>query len=67
MWDPSKDKEVQCCSLEIDSLTELLALMTSSFENMSRAQIQTLIGLALNLSANVCIWIKEEEKRRDEQ
>ncbi|HII1671971.1 TPA: hypothetical protein ACYZE8_002398 [Salmonella enterica] len=67
MWDPSNDKDVECCELEIDSLTELLSLMSSSFESMSKAQAKSLIGLALNLSSNVYIWIREEGKRRNEQ
>jgi hypothetical protein len=67
MWNPGEDKDIECCALEIDNLTELLSLMNSSFNKMSKAQTETLLGLALNLSSNVFIWIKEEEKRRNEQ
>lgn len=51
--------------MEIDNLTELLSLMNSSFSVMSKGQTETLLGLALNLSSNVFIWVKEEEKRRE--
>ncbi|EDQ1002467.1 hypothetical protein AH798_002038 [Salmonella enterica subsp. enterica serovar Mbandaka] len=67
MWDPSEDKDIECAAMEIDNLTELLSLMNSSFEVMSKGQTQTLLGLALNLSSNVFIWMKEEEKRREKQ
>ena len=65
MWNPSEDKDIECCAMEIDNLTELLSLMNSSFSVMSKGQVETLLGLALNLSSNVFIWVKEEEKRRE--
>lgn len=67
MWDPSTDKDVECVVLEIESLNELLSLMNTSVNKMSKAQTESLLGLALNLSSNVYIWLKEEERRRDEQ
>ncbi|HDT6082259.1 TPA: hypothetical protein QHB98_001780 [Citrobacter braakii] len=67
MWDPSEDKDIECAAMEIDNLTELLSLMNSSFKVMSKGQTETLFGLALNLSSNVFIWMKEEEKRREKQ
>lgn len=67
MWNPSEDKDIECCAMEIDNLTELLSLMNSSFSVMSKGQTETLLGLALNLSSNVFIWVKEEEKRREEK
>lgn len=67
MWDPSTDKDVECVVLEIESLNELLSLMNTSVNKMNKAQTESLLGLALNLSSNVCIWLKEEERRRDEQ
>ena len=65
MWNPSEDKDIECCAMEIDNLTELLSLMNSSFSVMSKGQVETLLGLVLNLSSNVFIWVKEEEKRRE--
>lgn len=65
MWNPSEDKDIECCAMEIDNLTELLSLMNSSFSVMSKGQTETLLGLALNLSSNVFILVKEEEKRRE--
>ncbi|HED1420118.1 TPA: hypothetical protein R4S64_002106 [Kluyvera georgiana] len=65
MWNPSEDKDIECCAMEIDNLTELLSLMNSSFSVMSKGQTETLLGLALNLSSNVFIWVKEGEKRRE--
>lgn len=65
MWNPSEDKDIECAAMEIDNLTELLILMNSSFSVMSKKQTETLLGLALNLSSNVFIWVKEEEKRRE--
>ncbi|HCB2262882.1 hypothetical protein [Citrobacter freundii] len=67
MWDPSEDKDIECAAMEIDNLTELLSLMNSSFKVMSKGQTETLLGLALNLSSNVFIWMKEEEKRHEKQ
>lgn len=67
MWDPSTDKDVECVVLEIESLNELLSLMNSSVNKMNNAQTESLLGLALNLSSNVYIWLKEEERRRDGQ
>lgn len=32
---------------------------------MNSLQCEALLGLALNLSAEVAIWLKEEEKRRE--
>lgn len=67
MWDPSTDKDVECVVLEIESLNELLSLMNTSVNKMNKSQTESLLGLALNLSSNVYIWLKEEERRRDEQ
>lgn len=67
MLDPSEDKDIECAAMEIDNLTELLSLMNSSFKVMSKGQTETLLGLALNLSSNVFIWMKEDEKRREKQ
>lgn len=36
MWDPKEDKDIECCAMEIDNLTELLSLMNSSFSVMSK-------------------------------
>ncbi|WP_148873154.1 hypothetical protein [Serratia marcescens] len=67
MWDPSSDKNTECVVLEIESLNELLSLMNNSIDKMTKAQTESLLGFALNLSSNVYIWLKEEEKRRNEQ
>lgn len=67
MWDPTNDESVECVSLEIENLTELLDLMLSSSERMEKKQITTLLGLCLNLSSGIFLWVKEEEKRREKE
>ena len=65
MWHPKDDEDIECVSCEIENLTELLDLMYASFENMGEKQLFVLFGLALNLSSNIFLWIKEEERRRE--
>ncbi|OMP89765.1 hypothetical protein [Raoultella terrigena] len=67
MWDPTNDDSVECVSLEIENLTELLDLMLSSSEHMGNKQITALLGLCLNLSSGIFLWVKEEEKRREKE
>lgn len=67
MWNPTNDESVECVSLEIENLTELLDLMLSSSERMEKKQITILLGLCLNLSSGIFLWFKEEEKRREKE
>lgn len=67
MWNPSKDEGIECVSCEIENLTELIDLMYSNFEAMGGKQACALLGLCLNLSSNVFLWVKEEEKRREKE
>lgn len=65
MWNPTNDEGIECVSLEIENLTELLDLMLSSSERMGNKQITALLGLCLNLSSGIFLWVKEEESRRE--
>lgn len=65
MWAPATDTCIEDAALSANNLNELLDLMHMSFERMNSLQCETLLGLALNLSAEVAIWLKEEEKRRE--
>lgn len=67
MWDPTNDDSVECVSLEIENLTELLDLMLSNSERMGNTQITAPLGLCLNLSSGIFLWVKEEEKRREKE
>ncbi|HHT0512587.1 TPA: hypothetical protein ACTW9A_002450 [Raoultella planticola] len=67
MWDPTNDEGIECVSLEIENLTELLDLMLSNSEKMGEKQVSALLGLCLNLSSGVFLWVKGEEKRREEE
>ncbi|MGI6919602.1 hypothetical protein ACRCNB_16035 [Klebsiella michiganensis] len=67
MWDPTNDDSVECVSLEIENLTELLDLMLSNSERMGNKQITALLGLCLNLSSGIFLWVKEDEKRREKE
>lgn len=53
MWGPTNDDSVECVSLEIENLTELLDLMLSNSERMGNKQITALLGLCLNLSSGI--------------
>ncbi len=65
MWNPVTDTCIEDAALSANNLNELLDLMHMSFERMNSLQCKALLGLALNLSAEVAIWLKEEEKRRE--
>ncbi|HED1503471.1 TPA: hypothetical protein R4S70_000957 [Raoultella ornithinolytica] len=67
MWDPTNDEGIECVSLEIENLTELLDLMLSNSEKMGEKQVSALLGLCLNLSSGVFLWVKGEKKRREEE
>lgn len=49
------------------SLNELLDLMYISFKKMNPLQTERLLGLALNISSDISVWMDEEEKRREKQ
>lgn len=36
MWNPTNDEGIECVSLEIENLTELLDLMLSSSQSMGK-------------------------------
>ncbi|HHR5672687.1 TPA: hypothetical protein ACS625_003255 [Klebsiella pneumoniae] len=65
MWNPATSTSIEEVVTEANNLNELLDLMHMSFERMNSLQCKALLGLALNLSAEVAIWLKEEEKRRE--
>lgn len=67
MWNPTNDESIESVSLEIENLTELLDLMLSSSKSMGERQISALLGLCLNLSSDVFLWVKAEEKRREKE
>jgi len=41
--------------------------MLSNSERMGNKQITALLGLCLNLSSGIFLWVKEEEKRREKE
>lgn len=49
------------------SLNELLDLMYISFKKMNPLQTERLLGLALNISSDISVWMDEEEKCREKQ
>ncbi|HFO0258815.1 TPA: hypothetical protein ACHIDA_005129 [Raoultella ornithinolytica] len=55
MWDPVTDTCIEDAALSANNLNELLDLMHISFERMNSLQCEALLGLALNLSAEVAI------------
>ncbi|EPS5421673.1 TPA: hypothetical protein NHV36_005515 [Klebsiella michiganensis] len=65
MWDPATDTCIEDAALSANNLNELLDLMHANYGRMNLPQCEALLGLALNLSAEVAIWLKEEEKRRE--
>ncbi|MBE8894389.1 hypothetical protein HV252_15715 [Klebsiella grimontii] len=67
MWNPTNDEGIECVSLEIENLTELLDLMLSSSQSMGERQTSALLGLCLNLSSGIFLWVKAEEKRREKE
>ena len=65
MWDPATDTSIEDAALSANNLNELLDLMYANFERMNSPQCEALLGLAINLSDEVAIWLKAEEKRRE--
>ncbi|EAT8443924.1 hypothetical protein D0B42_25270 [Salmonella enterica] len=67
MWNPVENDNIEDAATSARSLNELLDLMYISFKTMSPLQTETLLGLALNISSDISIWIAAEEKRREKQ
>ncbi|EMJ4788526.1 hypothetical protein R8O69_003341 [Klebsiella oxytoca] len=65
MWDPATDTSIEDAALSANGLNELLDLMHLSFKRMNAPQCEALLGLALNLSSDIAVWLREEEKRRE--
>lgn len=67
MWNPVENDNIEDAAASARSLNELLDLMYISFKTMSPLQTETLLGLALNISSDISIWMEAEEKRREKQ
>lgn len=67
MWDPATDTSIEDAANSANSLCELLDLMHICFNKMNRDQTESLLGLALNISSDLSVWMREEEKRRENQ
>ncbi|WP_080179119.1 hypothetical protein [Salmonella enterica] len=67
MWNPEENDNIEDAVLSARSLNELLDLMHISFKKMSPLQTERLLGLALNISSDISVWMDEEEKRREKQ
>ncbi|EKS4650022.1 hypothetical protein QB835_004850 [Salmonella enterica] len=67
MWNPVENDNIEDAAISARSLNELLDLMYISFKTMSPLQTERLLGLALNISSDISVWMDEEEKRREKQ
>ncbi|EEE1373770.1 hypothetical protein CCF54_005197 [Salmonella enterica subsp. enterica serovar Durban] len=67
MWNPEENDNIEDAATSARSLNELLDLMYIIFKTMSPLQTETLLGLALNISSDISIWMMAEEKRREKQ
>ncbi|EBL9936141.1 hypothetical protein CEH73_23800 [Salmonella enterica subsp. enterica serovar Poona] len=67
MWNPKENDNIEDTALSARSLNELLDLMHISFKKMNPLQTERLLGLALNISSDISVWMDEEEKRREKQ
>ncbi|EDC5554753.1 hypothetical protein GAR96_23045 [Salmonella enterica] len=67
MWNPVENDNIEDAANSARNLNELLDLMYISFKTMSPLQTETLLGLALNISSDISVWMDEEEKRREKQ
>ncbi|ENR7431004.1 hypothetical protein ACEWWX_004978 [Salmonella enterica] len=67
MWNPEENGNIEDAAISARSLNELLDLMYISFKTMSSLQTERLLGLALNISSDISVWMDEEEKRREKQ
>ncbi|EDW0700647.1 hypothetical protein KV01_005149 [Salmonella enterica subsp. enterica] len=65
MWNPEENDNIEDVAASARSLNELLDLMYLSFEKMSPSQTERLLGLTLNISSDISIWMEAEEKRRE--
>ncbi|HHT0166744.1 TPA: hypothetical protein ACTW3R_005560 [Klebsiella oxytoca] len=65
MWDPATDTSIEDAANSANNLCELLDLMHLCFSKMNRDQTESLLGLALNISSDLSVWMREEEKRRE--
>ncbi|EBP2454430.1 hypothetical protein ACI8CA_004302 [Salmonella enterica] len=67
MWNPEENDYIEDAAISARSLNELLDLMYISFKKMNPLQTERLLGLALNISSDISVWMDEEEKRREKQ
>ncbi|EBS5541805.1 hypothetical protein DSA95_12570 [Salmonella enterica subsp. enterica serovar Plymouth] len=67
MWNPEENDNIEDAAISARSLNEILDLMYISFKKMNHLQTERLLGLALNISSDISVWIDEEEKRREKQ
>ena len=67
MWNPEENDNIEDAAISARSLNELLDLMYISFKKMPPLQTVRLLGLALNISSGISVWMDEEEKRREKQ
>ncbi|HDC1416710.1 TPA: hypothetical protein O7U53_000489 [Salmonella enterica] len=65
MWNPEENDNIEDAAISARSLNELLDLMYISFKKMNPLQTERLLGLALNISSDISVWMDEEEKRRE--
>lgn len=63
MSDP-KNALIDEVSLDAENLSVLLELVLSNKE-LTKTQVETLLGMALNTSANIWQWLQTEEARRE--
>ncbi|EBR5511802.1 hypothetical protein B8133_26030 [Salmonella enterica] len=67
MWNPVEKDNIEDAATSARNLNELLDLMYISFKTMSPLQTKTLLGLALDISSDISVWMAAEEKRREKQ
>ncbi|ECG1392232.1 TPA_asm: hypothetical protein GNB58_004839 [Salmonella enterica subsp. houtenae serovar 45:g,z51:-] len=67
MWNPVENDNIEDAATSARNPNELLDLMYISFKTMSPLQTETLLGLALNISSDISVWMATEEKRREKQ
>ncbi|EDH3255299.1 hypothetical protein I5O67_004165 [Salmonella enterica subsp. enterica serovar Urbana] len=67
MWNPEENDNIEDAAISVRSLNELLDLMYISFKKMNPLQTERLLGLALNISSDISVWMDEEEKCREKQ
>ncbi|ELF2055629.1 hypothetical protein RBP02_004530 [Salmonella enterica subsp. enterica serovar Gaminara] len=67
MWNSEENDNIEDAAISARSLNELLDLMYISFKKMNPLQTERLLGLALNISSDISVWMDEEEKRREKQ